>query len=205
MLLWPRPLVRRLLAPKLSVQVDRRCAREESQSRGAAAARSGARVPPMRARAPPLGGQARRASRQRGVGRWCGRLAAVTVAAQNRHKSTVGGTGDRCGDAGLIRGLRCADHDRAPRPPRTRRRRSTNQPRRHRGQKSRDLKVSRHAPNGRRERSTWRRWAHPWAAPRRSRPRTPTSRTRRRHSSQPTSMSSRRKISRPRFSPARTE
>ena len=104
------------------------------------------------------------------------------MAAQNRHKSTVGGTGDRCDDAGLIRRLRCADHDRAPRPLRTRCHRSTNQPRRHCGQKSRDLKISRHAPNGRRERSTWRRWAHPWAAPRRSRPRTPTSRTQRRRS-----------------------
>ena len=117
-----------------------------SQPRGAAATRSGARVLPVRMRAPPRGGQ-------------------VPLAMPTWRRPVVWMTRRGNGDG-------------------------SNPPQIH----------------GRRHgRSTRRRWSHPWAAPRRSRPRIPTSRTRRRHSSQPTSMSSRRKISRPRFFLARAE
>ena len=205
MLLWLRPLARPLSPSALHGQVDRRCARrEESQSRGAAAARSGARVPPMRARAPPLGGQAPLV-----MSTWCRPVVWVTRRGNGGGSKPPQIHGRRHGRSMQRRWAHpwAAPRRSRPRTPSSPHSTSpldqpTAGPSR---PKSRDLKISRHAPNGRRERSTWRRWAHPWAAPRRSRPRTPTSRTRRRHSSQPTSMSSRRKISRPRFFPARTE
>ena len=153
MLLWLRPLVRQLPASELKVQVDRRCARDP-QPRGAAAARSEARMP-MRARASITATQASPARHvDVALAGGVGGCAAVTVAAQNRHKSTAGGMGDRPGDAGLIRGLHRAGHDRAPRPPALDVATRASQPRCHRDEKSRDPDFSRHAPNSRRGRLT---------------------------------------------------
>ena len=87
------------------------------------------------------------------------------IAAKNLATSKFPGTrrmvgvNDRRGDAGLIRGLRCADHDRAPRPPALDVVARTNQPRFHRDpkfEKSRDPEFSWHAPNSRRDRLTER-------------------------------------------------
>ena len=66
------------------------------------------------------------------------------------------GVNDRRGDAGPIRGLHRADHDRAPRPPVVDVATRASQPRCHRDEKSRDPEFSWHAPNSRRDRLTER-------------------------------------------------
>ena len=66
------------------------------------------------------------------------------------------GVNDRRGDAGLIRGLHRAGHDRAPRPPALDVATRASQPRCHRDEKSRDPEFSWHAPNSRRDRLTER-------------------------------------------------
>ena len=84
------------------------------------------------------------------------------IAAKNLATSKFPGTrrmvgvNDRRGDAGLIRGLHRAGHDRAPRPPALDVATRASQPRCHRDEKSRDPEFSWHAPNSRRDRLTER-------------------------------------------------